>query len=32
MFTLLVIAFERYFAVIHPYGNRGKLTFQELKV
>ena len=32
MFTLLVIAFERYFAVVHPYGNRGKLTFQELKV
>jgi len=32
MFTLLVIAFERYFAVVHPYGNRGTLTFQELKV
>lgn len=32
MFTLLVIAFERYFAVVHPYGNRGKLTLQRLKV
>ena len=32
MVTLLVIAVERYSAVIHPYGNRGKLTFSRLKV
>ncbi|XP_073227819.1 pyroglutamylated RF-amide peptide receptor-like [Porites lutea] len=31
MITLLVIAVERYSAVIHPYGNRGKLTFSRLK-
>ena len=32
LFTLLVVAFERYFAVVHPYGNRGKLTFRKVKV
>ncbi|CAH3180468.1 unnamed protein product, partial [Porites evermanni] len=32
IFTLLVVAFERYFAVVHPYGNRGKLTFRTVKV
>ena len=32
IFTLLVVAFERYFAVVHPYGNRGKLTFHKVKV
>ena len=32
IFTLLVVAFERYFAVVHPYGNRGKLTFRKVKV
>ncbi|XP_073259254.1 neuropeptide FF receptor 1-like [Porites lutea] len=30
--SMLVIAFERYFAVVHPYGNRGKLPLQGLKV
>ena len=32
MATLLVIAVERYLAVIHPHGNKGKLTFRRLKV
>ena len=32
LFTVLVVAFERYFAVVHPYGNRGKLTFHKVKV
>ena len=32
IFTLLVVAFERYFAVVHPYGNHGKLTFRKVKV
>ena len=32
VFTLLAIAFERYYAVIFPYGNKGKLTFKKLKV
>lgn len=31
MVTLVVIAFERYYAVIHPYDNR-KLTKSKLKV
>ena len=31
MVTLVVIAFERYYAVVHPYGNR-KLTKSKLKV
>ena len=32
VFTLVVIAFERYYAVMYPYGNRGKLTYNKLKV
>ena len=31
-FSLIVIAFERYYAVIYPYGNKGKLTIAKLKV
>ena len=30
--TLVAIATERYFAVIHPHGNKRKLTTQKLKV
>lgn len=30
--TLAVIAIERYFAVIYPLGNKGKLTKRNLKV
>ena len=29
---LVAIAIERYFAVIHPLGNKGKLTMGRLKV
>ena len=32
VFTLVTIATERYYAVIHPYGNKGKLTKRKLKV
>ena len=32
IFTLVAIAFERYFAVLYPYGNKGKLTMRKLKV
>ena len=32
MITLLVIAIERYFAVVHPHGNKRKLTNRKLKV
>ena len=32
MITLLVIAIERYFAVVHPHGNKEKLTKRKLKV
>lgn len=32
VFTLVVIAFERYYAVMYPYGNKGKLTYNKLKV
>ncbi|XP_067044320.1 QRFP-like peptide receptor [Acropora muricata] len=32
VFTLLAIAFERYYAVIFPHGNKGKLTFKKLKI
>ena len=32
MITLLVIAIERYFAVVHPHGNKGKLINRKLKV
>ena len=31
-FTLVVIAFERYYAVMYPYGNKWKLTTYKLKV
>ena len=31
-FTLVVIAIERYYAVIYPLGNKGKLTKRKLKV
>lgn len=30
--TLVAIATERYYAVIYPYGNKGKLTIRKLKV
>ena len=30
--TLIAIAIERYFAVVYPYGNKGKLTMRKLKV
>ena len=32
IFTLVAIAFERYFAVLYPYANKGKLTMRKLKV
>ena len=32
VFTLVAIAFERYYAVMHPYCTRGKLTYGKLKV
>ena len=32
MITLLVIAIERFFAVVHPLGHKGKLTNRKLKV
>ena len=32
IFTLIAIAVERYFAVVYPYGNKGKLTMRRLKV
>ncbi|KAL9957377.1 hypothetical protein ACROYT_G039008 [Oculina patagonica] len=32
IFTLLVIAIERYYAVVYPYGHQRKLTTRELKV
>ena len=31
-FTLIAISVERYYAVNYPYGNRGKLTNNKLKV
>ena len=30
--TLLIIAIERYYAVMYPYGNKGTLTNRKLKV
>lgn len=30
--TLVAIAVERYYAVIYPHGNKGKLTMRKLKV
>lgn len=32
VFTLVAIAFERYYAVMYPYRNKGKLTFNKLKI
>ena len=32
IFTLVAIAFERYFVVLYPYSNKGKLTMRKLKV
>ena len=32
VFTLVAIAFERYYAVMYPYGNKGKLTYNKLMV
>ena len=32
VFTLVVIAVERYSAVTDPFGNRGRLTTRRLKV
>ena len=32
IFTLVAIAFERYYAVVYPYSNKGKLTYKKLKV
>ena len=32
IFTLVAISIERYYAVLHPYGNKGKLTHRKLKV
>lgn len=31
VFSLVAISVERYFAIVHPYGNRGKLTMKKLK-
>lgn len=31
-FTLVVIAFERYYAVMYPHSNKGKMTNNKLKV
>ena len=30
-FTLMVIAVERYFVVMYPHGNKGRLTKRKLK-
>jgi len=32
LFTLIAIAFERYFAIIHPYTALGKITAGKLKI
>ena len=32
IFTLVTIAYERYFVVLYPYSNKGKLTMRKLKV
>ena len=32
VFTLVAIATERYYAVVYPLGNKGKLTIRKLKV
>ena len=31
VFSLVAISVERYFAIVHPYGNRGKLTMKKVK-
>ena len=31
-FTMVVIAFERYYAVLHPHSIKGKVTNGKLKV
>ncbi|XP_068674668.1 neuropeptide FF receptor 1-like [Montipora foliosa] len=31
VFSLVAISVERYFAVVHPYGSRGKLTIKKVK-
>lgn len=31
-FTLVVIAFERYYGVMYPHGSKGKMTNNKLKV
>ena len=31
VYSLVAISVERYFAVVHPYGNRGKLTMKRVK-
>ena len=31
VFSLVAISVERYFAVVHPYGTRGKLTIKKVK-
>ena len=32
IFSLVAIAFERYYAVVYLYGNKGKLTYEKLNV
>ena len=32
VFTLVAIAIERYYAVLYPYVNKGRLTDRKLKV
>ena len=32
VFCLVVLAFERYYAVVHPHGNRERLSKRKLKV
>ena len=32
LFTLIAIAFERYFAIIHPHAALGKITAKKLKI
>ena len=32
IFTLVAVATERYYSVIYPHGNKGKLTKRKLKV
>jgi len=31
-FTLVAVAVERFYAVMHPHGNKGRLTKRKLKV